>query len=111
MEDAGVIKGYHAEIDLKRVGASVVAYVRLANSGREFDRLGEIIKAMPNILEAHHVLGEDCYVVRIAVPSVGALEAFFRQVKPYAHTTTSIIVHSPVPRRTICADIADDPTL
>jgi Lrp/AsnC family transcriptional regulator, leucine-responsive regulatory protein len=108
LEEAGVIKGYHADINLKAVGAPVVAYIRLANTGREFERVAEVIKVMPNVLEAHHVLGEDCYVVKVAVPSVAALEGFFRQVKPYAHTTTSIIVHSPVPRRTICADIADE---
>ncbi|MBL8133922.1 MAG: Lrp/AsnC family transcriptional regulator [Anaerolineae bacterium] len=111
LEEAGIVKGYHAEIDLKRVGAPVSAFIRLSDTGKNFDRVGEILKVMPYVLEMHHVLGEDCYVVKVAVPSVAALDTFFRRVKPYAHTTTSIIVHSPVDHRTICADIADEPEM
>ncbi|MBK8025251.1 MAG: Lrp/AsnC family transcriptional regulator [Chloroflexi bacterium] len=109
LEEAGIIKGYHAQIDLKRVGASVMAFIRISDTGKHFDRVGELLKAMPAVLEMHHVLGEDCYVVKVAVPSVAALESFFREVKPYAHTTTSIVVQSPIQRRTICMDIADEP--
>lgn len=108
LEDAGIIKGYHADIDLKRVGAPVLAFVRLSDTGKHFEYVGEILKSIPGVLEAHHVLGEDCYVVKIAVPSVAALEGFFRQLKPYARTTTSIVVNSSVSRRTVCADIADE---
>lgn len=109
LEDAGIIKGYHAEIDLKKVGAPVIAYIRLSDTGKEFEYVGEMLKSMPYVLEAHHVLGEDCYVVKVAVPSVASLENFFRQVKRLARTTTSVVINSSVERRTICPEIADDP--
>ncbi len=108
LEEAGVIKGYHAEIDLKHVGAPISALVRLS-TGSHFAHVGELIKAMPYVLECHHVLGEDCYVVKLAMPSVSALDHFFQQIKPYAMTTTSIIVHSPVMNRVICRDIGEEP--
>ncbi|SDX20326.1 Lrp/AsnC family transcriptional regulator, leucine-responsive regulatory protein [Saccharopolyspora shandongensis] len=34
------------------------------------DRLTEI----PEVLESHHVVGDDCWIFKVAVPDVGRLE-------------------------------------
>lgn len=102
LEEAGVIKGYHAEIDLKQVGAPVLAFVRIRNTGSNSGHIEDLLKAMPCVLECHHVMGEDCLVVKIAVPNIEALQGFFDQIKPLAMTTTSIVLSSPLTHRVIC---------
>ena len=51
---------------------------------------------MPEVLECHHVTGEDCYIMKIAVPSVRELEGLLERLLKFGNTTTSIVVSSPV---------------
>jgi Lrp/AsnC family leucine-responsive transcriptional regulator len=49
----------------------------------------------PNVLECHHVAGEDCYVLKVAAPSIESLEGVLRQIKEPGHpvsTRTTIVL-------------------
>jgi Lrp/AsnC family leucine-responsive transcriptional regulator len=101
LEEAGVITGYHAAIDPSRIGLGVFALVRVSvASGVDTSRrLGRVLLDCPEVLEAHHVTGDDCYVCKVRVASVGHLERLIEQLGHYGNTTTSIVLSSPVARR------------
>lgn len=98
LEDAGIITGYHATVDLARIGRPIQAIIRLGNPGDRTERLLELIREMPEVLDCHTITGDESFVVRVAVRSVDRLEHIIRILEPYATTTTSLVLSSPVVR-------------
>lgn len=70
LEKRKVIKGYHAHLDGRQVGYGVTAFIFI----RTDERPGEICAAeclteIPEVLEVHHIAGEDCYLVKLRCDS------------------------------------------
>ncbi|MBE9555045.1 MAG: Lrp/AsnC ligand binding domain-containing protein, partial [Proteobacteria bacterium] len=61
--------------------------------------VADILQSLPEIVECDRVTGEDCFIARAHVRSVGAMERLIDKIVPYAMTNTSIIQSSPVERR------------
>lgn len=101
LEEAGIITGYRAELDLSKLGLFLTVIIRLAPRGRPSNELGPRVAALPEVLECHHVTGEDCFVLKVAVTSVGHLERLLAQLQPHGETTTSVVLSSPVTHRVI----------
>jgi Lrp/AsnC family leucine-responsive transcriptional regulator len=101
LEEAGVITGYHATVDPTRIGLGVLALVRVRTAARSEtgQRLGRMLADCPEVVEAHHVTGDDCYVCKVHVASVGHLERLIEELGHYGSTTTSLVLSSPVARR------------
>jgi Lrp/AsnC family leucine-responsive transcriptional regulator len=100
LEEAGIITGYHAAVDPARIGRGVLAIVRVrAGTGETSARLGRILASCPEVVEAHHVTGDDCFSCKIHVASVGELERVIGELAQHGSTTTSIVLSSPVARR------------
>ncbi len=101
LEERGIIRGYRLELDVERLGLPLQALVRLANRGASSQEITRTIRELPEVLECHHVTGEDCYVLKVAVPSMRQLEALLERLLRFGSTTTSIVISTPVTRRTI----------
>jgi Lrp/AsnC family leucine-responsive transcriptional regulator len=101
LEEAGIIAGYRLELDIERLGLPLLAMVRLAPRSASPSEIKQAVIAMSEILECHHVTGEDCYILKIAVPSVRELEGLLERLLKFGNTTTSIVVSSPVTGRII----------
>eukprot|EP01036_Dinobryon_divergens_P037770 gene37771-49478_t len=60
LEEAGFIKGYHAEIDRHKIGLGVLAFVRLdadRNSGDVTRKLENAIREIPEVVSCHYISG------------------------------------------------------
>jgi Lrp/AsnC family leucine-responsive transcriptional regulator len=99
LERAGVITGYRAEIDPRAVGFSVSAVVRIRPSPGQLQKIPEIARETPEVAECYRITGEDCYLLRLHLRAIDALEDVLDRFTPYGLTTTSIIHSAPVPRR------------
>jgi Lrp/AsnC family leucine-responsive transcriptional regulator len=99
LEDEGVIRGYHAELDPRRLGYSVAAIMRIRPILGQLKKIAEVAQATPEVVECHRVTGEDCYVMKMYVRSMDDLEEVLDRFTPFGQTTTSIIHSSPVPGR------------
>lgn len=99
LESAGVIRGYHAEVDPVAAGYSLTAIVRVRPAPRQLHPVAELVRGMPEVVECHRITGEDCYLIKAHVRDVSHLEELIDQLAPYGQTTTSIIQSSPVPVR------------
>ena len=104
LEEAGVITGYHAALDLSKVGQPITAVVLVGNPGDRSDQMLVLLAEMPEILECHRITGNESFVMKLAVSSVEHLEQVIRQIEPYGRTTTSLILSSPVPKRLIAPE-------
>jgi Lrp/AsnC family leucine-responsive transcriptional regulator len=110
LEDAGVIRGYRAQLGLAELGLDLAAFVRVrypTGDHRPFER---IIGGRPEVIECHHVTGEDCFVVRVVARSVAHLEETVAALgKVGGGTTTSIVFSTPIAWRPITRELARDP--
>jgi len=81
MEDAGVIEGYHAAVDVKEVGYDVSALVGLrVEQGREEDALSRL-RSIDEIQEIHLTTGEWDVMLRVVAPTTDDLrELMFERV-------------------------------
>lgn len=99
LEEAGVIRGYSAEIDPEALGYPLSAWLRIRPIPGQLHAVAELLRRLPEIVACDRITGEDCFMARAHVRSVEDLEALIDEIIPYAMTNSSIIQSSPVPRR------------
>lgn len=101
LEDAGVISGYRAEIDLSRIGFPITAFIRMSITGIDYSHIIEVALQSSEVLECHRGTGGDSFIMKVAVRSVEHLQEVIDRLTPYGITTTTIVLSSPVKRRNI----------
>ncbi|MGW0390068.1 Lrp/AsnC family transcriptional regulator [Streptomyces sp. NPDC003042] len=99
LEEVGIITGYTAVVDPEKLGKSILALVRLRYPHGNYKPFHEFLDATPEILEAHHVTGDDCFVLKVTARTMGHLEEITGRISGLGSVTTSIVYSSPLPRR------------
>jgi Lrp/AsnC family leucine-responsive transcriptional regulator len=99
LEESGVIEGYSVKINAVALGLPLAAWLRIRPIPGQLQKVAEILRALPEIVECDRVTGEDCFIARAHLRSVADLERLIDEIIPYAMTNTSIIQSSPVERR------------
>ena len=99
LEQAGVIRGYHADVDPRALGYELSVILRIRPAPLMIPKVAELAQRTPEVTECHRVTGEDCFVMRLHVRDVLHLEELIDRFVPYGQTTTSIMQSSPVPGR------------
>ncbi|GHG49404.1 Lrp/AsnC family transcriptional regulator [Streptomyces griseocarneus] len=101
LEEAGIISGYTAVVDADRLGMPVLAFVRLRYPNGNYKPFHDLLDTTPEILEAHHVTGDDCFVIKVAAHSMRHLEEVAGRIGGLGSVTTSVVYSSPLPRRAL----------
>ena len=99
LRQAGVIAGYHLDIDPAAVGLPVTAFARIRPMPGSLPKIAELAAEIPEVTECYRITGEDCFLVKLHAPAIDQLEAILDRFLVYGNTTTSIVVSTPVPRR------------
>lgn len=103
LEAAGVIRGYRADVDLTKVGRPILAIVRMSVVGDVLAKITDNVRKMPEVLECYRGTGADSFTAKVAVASIEDLEKLIDRLTPYGTTSTSIVLSTPVARRTIAS--------
>ena len=98
LTDMGAIQGYTTDLDLKALGYSVQAIVRIKPLPGQLGRVEQTLRHMPECIECDKVTGEDCFIALICFSTIEAMESVMAPLKDRAETHTSII-HGTVMRR------------
>lgn len=101
LERDGVITGYHARVSPRAIGYPVSAVVRVAPASGSLERIREIARESPEVVECHRITGEDCFFLKVYLRSLDELEPVLDRFTPYGRTTTSLIHSSPVADRAL----------
>ena len=99
LEEAGVITGYSALIDPERLGLTIMAFVRLRYPTNNYKPFHALIDSTSEVVEAHHVTGEDCFVLKVLARSMRHLEEVTGRISTLGPVTTTIVYSSPLTRR------------
>lgn len=109
LEEAGVIAGYTATVDPELLGLHVLAFVRLRYPSGSYQPLHKLLDETPEILEAHHVTGEDCFVLKVVARSMRHLEEVTGRLGSLGPVTSNIVYSSPLPRRDLTVRTVSPP--
>lgn len=53
----------------------------------------------PEIVEAHHITGDDCFILKVMARSMGDLERLAGKIAGLGAITTNVVYSSPLARR------------
>ncbi len=109
LESAGVIRGYHADIDPRRLGYTLGVIIRIRPAPRQLTEVARLARDTPEVIECHRVTGDDCYVMTAYVRDVEHLETVIDEFAAYGQTTSSVMQSSPVVHRGISAAAGSPP--
>lgn len=102
LERAGIVEGYTAHTNLKALGYGLLAFVWLSLPTNTSARSPTFLATLRNraeIIEAHHITGDDCFLLKVAVRDAEHLEELISDIGTHGRTTTSIVLSSPVVTR------------
>lgn len=98
LEEAGVIRGYAADVDPKAMGLEITAFIRITLQRHERDAVARFeasVREIDEILDCHLMTGEADYLLRVMVPSLDAYESFVRNrlhaIPGIGSITTSLV--------------------
>jgi Lrp/AsnC family leucine-responsive transcriptional regulator len=83
LEEAGFIKGYHAEIDRNKIGLGVLAFVRLdadRNTGERTREMEDAIRQIPEIVSCHYISGTGTFELQVVARDLDAFSQLARTV-------------------------------
>jgi Lrp/AsnC family leucine-responsive transcriptional regulator len=99
LEERGVIRETHVDLDPKALGYPIAAFVRVRPMPGKLPKIAELARRMPQVVECHRITGEDCFIMKIYLEELDALDRVLDRFLAYGQTTTSLIQSSPVPPR------------
>lgn len=83
LEEAGVIRGYHAELDPRRLGYDVTAFVNVMLENHRAD-LGDsfeiAVQGIPQVVACHNVSGRYDFMLEVVATDLEAFGEFARNV-------------------------------
>ncbi|MDF3933363.1 Lrp/AsnC family transcriptional regulator [Pseudomonas citronellolis] len=92
LEADGVITGYHASVDLSKLGRPIQCLIELRlNDHRgalQLERLTEI----PQVIDCYRVTGESCVMLRVTVADTAELERLIDQLAQHGASKTSLVL-------------------
>ena len=96
LEEAGVIGGYSARIDLPAIGLRLQAVVRVRTTLEHLGWYVALFQSMPEVLDVVRVTGDDCFIVRCAFSEPEDLERVVDALAAHGSVTTALVLSHPV---------------
>lgn len=97
LEQRGIIKGYTAILDPEVLDLGVLAFISARFDRYETEDVASALMEVPNVLEVHHVAGEDCLLIKVRCHAPADLEHILGRIwksGPISGTKTTIAVSS-----------------
>ena len=98
LESSGIIKGYQAVLDPKKVGKDVTAFVGVSVSHQKYiDAFAAFIGRQRDVLECHHVTGEESFILKVKTANTDSLEKLLgdvRSLEGVTGTVTKVVLSS-----------------
>src|SRR5215203_6323675 len=99
LEARSVIRGYSVDIDPTAVDQGMLAFVAVRSAeGPSDDSVAKTLAAYPEVLEVHHVAGDDCYLVKVRAKDAEHLGTLLRtrigRIPGVRSTRTTIVLET-----------------
>lgn len=98
LEEMGIITGYYARVNAKKLGKDVTAFVLVTvDSSKHFQSFIEHANATDEILECHAITGKGTHLVKVTTENTSSLEKLLSKIQAWpgvVGTLTSVVLSS-----------------
>jgi Lrp/AsnC family leucine-responsive transcriptional regulator len=94
LEDAGVIRGYRADVDPEALGLPITIFVFLTSTRAMEQRLQRDLEELPEVTACHLVSGDISFILRASVESVEHMTEFLERLGRYGEVVTGVVLES-----------------
>jgi Lrp/AsnC family leucine-responsive transcriptional regulator len=112
LEDSGIITGYHASVDARRLGKDVTAFIGVSIAHPKVISMFEhTVALLDDVLECHHVTGEHTLLLKVKSNNTSSLERLIstiRSIEGVSRTETMVVLSTHMERATISVAAADE---
>lgn len=92
MKEAGIIRGYHADIDESALGCTISAFIKINVPPRSYDAFCRFCEEEPAIVEHHHIIGPENALLRVRLSSSLELGELLEKLRHYGLSNTSVLL-------------------
>ncbi len=97
LEQKGIIKSYSTRIDPAALNLKLLAFIFIKSNNRPGDNtVAKQISKIPEVLEVHHIAGEDCFLVKVRTQDAQSLLQLMRnqfgKIPNITSTKTTIVL-------------------
>ncbi len=108
LEERGVVTGYHAVLDAKRLHRDITAFVAVTSDGSDhYAEFVSAVCAMDEVLELHAVTGDGSHMLKVRVRNTTALEALLgrlQAIRGVRGTRTSLVLSTQKETRALATE-------
>ena len=99
LEQSGIIKSYHAQLEPEKVGLGVSTFVQISLVGHRkavTESVVEKIHAIPEVIECHHITGTGDFLLRVISKDISTYQKLMlekiNEIEEVASTQTMVIL-------------------
>jgi Lrp/AsnC family transcriptional regulator, leucine-responsive regulatory protein len=99
LEARGVVRGYGAQVNPKAIGLGLLAFVAVRSDEASSDQaIAKALADCQEVLEVHHVAGDDCYLIKVRAHDAEHLGQLLRnrfgRIPGVRSTRTTIVLET-----------------
>ncbi len=99
LQERKVLTGFYAAVAPEAVGLGLLAFVFVRTQERAGEtRVGDDLAILDEVLEVHHIAGEDCYLVKVRAASTQELGVILRKrfgsIDGVTSTRTTVVLET-----------------
>ena len=91
LEKNGIIRAYHAQLDLNALGYEILAFINLSIAPDKRSEFREWVDGCANVMECHHVTGNYSLLMKAAFANTLEMESFVGKLQHYGSTQTQVV--------------------
>jgi Lrp/AsnC family leucine-responsive transcriptional regulator len=114
LEEAGLVRGYHAHLDARRLGLDIGAFIGVGiDHPKRIAAFEKELAQIPDVLECHHVTGRHTLMLKVRTENTESLHRLIGQLRELpgvARTETMIVLATQMERTTLPIPAAPEKT-
>ena len=112
LEEAGVVIGYKAILDARRLGKDITAFIGVATErARDIARIEREVVAYDDVLECHHVTGAWTLMLKVKTRDTETLEELIESIRScegVGRTETMVVLSTHTERSRVALPAGED---
>lgn len=91
LESRRIIQGYYALLDAKKVGKDITAFIGVSISHQRYiDGFAAHMVGHEDVLECHHVTGDETFIIKVKTAGTGSLEKILAEIRSMEGVTRTV---------------------
>jgi len=91
LETRGIIKGYHAAVEAKKVGKDITSFIGVSIAHQRYTEIfSSNMAAREDVLECHHVTGDESFILKVKTADTVSLEKLLAEIRSMEGVTRTV---------------------